>query len=30
MTILGRGISGASFDTVMKICKALGIDPEEI
>ncbi|MBQ7874112.1 MAG: helix-turn-helix transcriptional regulator [Oscillospiraceae bacterium] len=30
MTILNRGIAGASFDTVMKICKALEINPEEI
>ena len=30
MTILERGISGASFDTVIKICKVLEIDPKEI
>lgn len=30
MTLLSRGISGASFDTVMHLCRALGIDPEEI
>jgi len=27
MTILTRGIAGASFDTVIQICKKLGIDP---
>lgn len=30
MTILNRGIAGASFDTVIKICKTLEIDPKEI
>lgn len=30
MTILERGVSGASFDTIMKICHALEIDPDEI
>ena len=30
MTILSRGIGGASFDTVLKICRALEIDPGEI
>ncbi|MBQ3500014.1 MAG: helix-turn-helix transcriptional regulator [Oscillospiraceae bacterium] len=29
-TILDRGIAGASFDTVIKICKTLEIDPETI
>ena len=29
-TILDRGIAGASFDTVIKICKTLEIDPESI
>ena len=29
-TILDRGIAGASFDTVIKICRTLGIDPESI
>ena len=29
-TILERGIAGASFDTVIKICKTLEIDPESI
>ena len=29
-TILARGIAGASFDTVIKICKTLEIDPESI
>lgn len=27
MTLLSRGISGASFDLVVQICKALQIDP---
>lgn len=27
MTLLSRGIGGASFDTVMRICMALEIDP---
>lgn len=30
MTILSRGIGGASFDTIVQICKKLGIDPFEI
>ena len=30
MTLLSRGIGGASFDTVIQICKILGIDPTEI
>ena len=30
MTLLTRGIGGASFDTVVKICKALEIDPREL
>ena len=30
MTLLSRGIGGASFDTVVKICKALEIDPREL
>ena len=30
MTILSRGIGGASFDMVVKICRVLGIDPMEI
>ena len=29
-TILERGIAGASFDTIIKICKKLKIDPREI
>lgn len=28
MTILSSGIGGSSFDTVMHICKVLGIDPK--
>ncbi|MDE5891502.1 MAG: helix-turn-helix transcriptional regulator [Acetatifactor sp.] len=27
MTMLSRGIGGASFDAVIRICKRLGIDP---
>ena len=27
MTILSRGVGGASFDVVMQICKKLQIDP---
>ena len=30
MTILSRGIGGASFDTVIQLCKVLGINPNEI
>ena len=30
MTVLKRGVGGAGFDTVMRICEALGIEPEEI
>lgn len=30
MTVLSRGIGGASFDTVLKICRTLEIDPREI
>ena len=30
MTLLSRGIGGASFDTVILICRALDIDPREI
>ena len=30
MTVLGRGISGAGFDLVMKICRSLGIEPWEV
>lgn len=30
MTILSRGVGGASFDTVVQICKKLDIDPFEI
>lgn len=29
-TILSRGICGASFDTIIQICKKLNIDPNEI
>ena len=30
MTILSRGIGGASFDMVMQICHKLNIDPAEL
>lgn len=30
MTLLTRGVGGASFDTVVKICNALKIDPREL
>lgn len=30
MTLLSRGIGGASFDTVIQICKILEIDPFEL
>ncbi len=30
MTVLSRGIGGASFDTVMRICRKLEIDPSEL
>lgn len=30
MTLLSRGIGGASFDTVLQICKKLNVDPFEI
>ena len=30
MTILSKGIGGASFDTIVQICRKLDIDPFEI
>ncbi len=30
MTLLSRGVGGASFDTVVQICKKLNIDPLEL
>ncbi len=30
MTVLSRGIGGASFDVVMRICRALGIEAGEL
>lgn len=30
MTILARGIGGASFDMVIRICRKLGVDPREL
>lgn len=29
MTLLSRDMGGASFDTVLKICRALGVNPLE-
>lgn len=29
MTLLSRDIGGASFDTVIKICKTLDVEPEK-
>ena len=30
LTLLSRGIGGASFDVVLHICKQLHIDPREL
>ena len=30
MTLLSRGVGGASFDTVLRICAVLGIDPYSV
>ncbi len=30
MTVLERGISGAGFDLVMRICRELGVTAEEV
>lgn len=30
LTLLSRGIGGASFDVVMAVCNTLGIDPREL
>ncbi len=30
LTLLSRGVGGASFDTVMQVGCALGISPEEL
>ncbi len=30
MTVFSRGISGAGFDLVMRICRVLDIDPREM
>lgn len=30
ITLLSRDIGGASFDTVIQICKKLNIDPKDI
>lgn len=30
MSLLTRGVGGASFDTVLRICRVLELDPYEI
>ncbi len=30
LTLLARGVGGASFDTVLRICRALNADPFEL
>ncbi len=30
LTLLTRGVGGASFDTVVRICRALNADPFEL
>lgn len=30
MTMLSRGIGGASFDVVIRICRKLGVDPYDL
>ena len=30
LTLLTRGVGGASFDTVLRICRALSMDPFDI
>lgn len=30
LTLLSRGVSGAGFDTVMRLCQTLQIDPKDI
>lgn len=30
MTLLSRGVGGSSFDTVIRLCRALKIDPLDI
>ena len=30
MTLLSRGVGGAAFDTVLRICRVLEIDPYQI
>ena len=30
MTLLSRGVGGASFDIVIRICKILEVDPMEL
>lgn len=30
LTLLSRGVGGASFDVVVRICKQLHIDPREL
>ena len=30
MTLLSRGIGGASFDVIMRICQTLNVDPMDL
>lgn len=30
MTVFKRGISGAGFDLMMRICRAIEVDPKEL
>jgi len=30
LTMLSRSVGGASFDTVMRVCSALAISPEDL
>lgn len=30
LTMLSRSVGGASFDTVMRVCRALAISPEKL
>lgn len=30
MTLLARDVGGASFDSVMRICRALKLNPDEV
>lgn len=30
LTLLTRGVGGASFDVIMQICNQLGLDPRQV